>query len=189
MRSWLIILASTLFARACSSATGSAIDEAGVRSSQEPSLGAATSQNKKSFENQATENSNSLPETPKLLEASLELRRLSAQQRPPGIPRPKGYPFLLGAAAALGHAGYQATKTYNTILQPPAWISLALGRTRFDSTNLSFFTLILGLALLFYGIKRRWTSHKTRNRWRIDELLRQDRIRVEHLRNAAKGGH
>ncbi|CDJ42673.1 hypothetical protein, conserved [Eimeria tenella] len=117
---------------------------------------------------------------------SIELRRLWASEAPKPIPRPKGFPALLTSLSLLGHAGLQGVKDYNTRAVPRPAISLLFGRARFDTANLALFSLLGGLALLYLGIKRRWRSHKERNLWRLDELLRQDRARVEAIRNGAR---
>lgn len=125
-------------------------------------------------------------EEPRHLEASLELRRL-ANARPHRIPRPKGIPALLGATGLLGHAGFQAFKSFRTIPARIPWVSLGIGGARFDTSNLAIFSLIAGLALFVLGTRRRWRNHQARDQWRLDELLRQDRLRVQHLQAAQKG--
>ncbi|CDJ69947.1 hypothetical protein, conserved [Eimeria necatrix] len=117
---------------------------------------------------------------------SIELRRLWASESPKPIPRPRGFPALLTSLSLLGHAGLHAVKDYDTRAVPRPAISLLLGKARFDTANLALFSLLGGLALLYLGIKRRWRSHKERNLWRLDELLRQDRARVEAIRNGAR---
>lgn len=125
-------------------------------------------------------------EAPRQLEASLELRRLAAGGRPETIPRPKGLPGLIGGTGLLGHAGYQAFKTWGTFAVPSPWISLGIGKARFDTTNLGIFSLFAGLALVYLGLRRRLHSHKVRERWRLEELLRQDRQRIQQLRDAVQ---
>ncbi|KAL8427983.1 hypothetical protein Efla_004241 [Eimeria flavescens] len=106
------------------------------------------------------------------LQASLELRRLAAY-KPRPVSRPKGVLTLLGALGLLGHAAYAVNKTWNTIPLRPAWMSLGIGRARFDTSNFAIYSLFAGLVLLYAGIKRR-----RKRRFRLIKVLR------EHLKPA-----
>ncbi|CDI84242.1 hypothetical protein, conserved [Eimeria praecox] len=123
---------------------------------------------------------------PESLQASLELRRLRAEDAPRTIPRPKGLPALLASIGLLGHAGVQAAKDWNTMAIPRPSVALLLGKARFDTVNMALYSLLAGIALFYLGTSRRWRSHRERNLWRIDELLRQDRERVEAIRRGAR---
>lgn len=116
------------------------------------------------------------------LRPSLELRRLYNINSPMTIPRPRGFPALLASLGLLGHAAVRAVKDWNTVAVPRPYVSLLLGRARFDTSNLALFSLIGGLTLFYLGMKRRWRNHKERNLWRLDELLRQDRARVHAIK-------
>ncbi|CDJ36605.1 uncharacterized protein EMH_0065900 [Eimeria mitis] len=123
---------------------------------------------------------------PRRIEASLELRRLYAE-KPKSVPRPKGFPALLASMGLLGHAGVQAAKDWGTMPLPRATVSLLLGKARFDTTNFALYSLLAGCLLFYLGVARRWKSHKERDLWRLDEMLRQDRARVEAIRRGAIG--
>ncbi|XP_022587071.2 uncharacterized protein LOC34620346 [Cyclospora cayetanensis] len=177
MRNAQIVLFLLLLSGSCASEAPPAVDEALPQARGEP----VPSRELHGFHDLLS-SSEEVMEGPSFSEASLELRRLSAV--PPAIPRRKGFPALLGSLGLLGHAGYQASMSWNTAVLPAPLMSLMIDKARFDTQNLALFSLAIGLFLLYQGIKRRLRSHQQRARWRVDELLRQDRIRMAMLSGA-----
>lgn len=109
------------------------------------------------------------------LKASLELRRLQAQEPRKSIPHPKGFPALLGGAGLLGHAAVQGWKDWDTVAFPKPAAALLFGRARLDTINLGLFSFIIGLLFLWLGMKRRWNSHKDRSQKRLEDMLQKER--------------
>lgn len=140
----------------------------------------------------------------------LELRRLSAVPLPPApapenahpesIPRHRG--VVTGAAAAgLGaHAVISALKYGPQPRAPYPLVELAVKGFRLNTHNRGIYSFVAALVLFAFALKKFLRSRQKRQRWLLDEMLRQDRLRVQDLqaqqqaarvaalRNAARGG-
>lgn len=114
--------------------------------------------------------------------SSMELRRLAA--RP--IPRRKGIPSLLASAGLLGHAGYQAYRSWNLLPRVAPYVSLWIGKAKFDTSNLGIYSLLAGLLLLYIGARRRLKSHQERNHWRANDILKEYEQRIQNIRQGLK---
>ena len=113
--------------------------------------------------------------TTRRLEASLELRRLYAEESRKSIPHPKGFPALLAGMGLLGHAGLQGWKYWDTIAVPKPAAALILGKARLDTINLGLYSFILGLFFFLLGVRRRWNSHKERSQKKLEDMLQRER--------------